>query len=221
MSKIDFGIIFIAKESELDARNLYLDIDSVFFSVDEVIKTGRYKDTNLSDLKMVNVKFETTVNTNAIKLFDTKLFQIINGDYTSNIDEKLESLVNYCTNLDFNKIKIENNFIEHPTNSMNFNKEKKEIIKEYYRTQIYTAIEELEKVLNPNFVDKRIDILDIIEQMECKIKGQDKILESLVPNIVLNQKLVETENLDLIRTQKVFLHSLYLAYFLKHHFFVI
>ena len=39
--------------------------------------------------------------------------------------------------------------------------------------------------------------------MECKIKGQDKILESLVPNIVLNQKLVETENLDLIRTQKV------------------
>lgn len=53
MSKIDFGIIFIAKESELDARNLYLDIDSVFFSVDEVIKTGRYKDTNLSDLKMV------------------------------------------------------------------------------------------------------------------------------------------------------------------------
>ena len=127
MSKIDFGIIFIAKESELDARNLYLDIDSVFFSVDEVIKTGRYKDTNLSDLKMVNVKFETTVNTNAIKLFDTKLFQIINGDYTSNIDEKLESLVNYCTNLDFNKIKIENNFIERPTNSMNFNKEKKEL----------------------------------------------------------------------------------------------
>lgn len=203
MSKIDFGIIFIAKENELDARNLYLDIDSVFFSVDEVIKTGRYKDTNLSDLKMVNVKFETTVNTNAIKLFDTKLFQIINGDYTSNIDEKLESLVNYCTNLDFNKIKIENNFIEHPTNNINFNKEKKEIIKEYYRTQIYTAIEELEKVLNPNFVDKRIDILDIIEQMERKIKGQDKILESLVPNIVLNQKLVETENLDLIRTQKV------------------
>lgn len=203
MSKIDFGIIFIAKESELDARNLYLDIDSVFFSVDEVIKTGRYKDTNLSDLKMVNVKFETTVNTNAIKLFDTKLFQIINGDYTSNIDEKLESLVNYCTNLDFNKIKIENNFIEHPTNSMNSNKEKKEIIKEYYRTQIYTAIEELEKVLNPNFVDKRIDILDIIEQMERKIKGQDKILESLVPNIVLNQKIVETENIDLIRTQKV------------------
>ena len=125
MSKIDFGIIFIARESELDARNLYLDIDSVFFSVDEVIKTGRYKDTNLSDLKMVNVKFETTVNTNTIKLFDTKLFQIINGDYTSNIDEKLESLVNYCTNLDFNKIKIENNFIERPTNSMNFNKEKK------------------------------------------------------------------------------------------------
>lgn len=39
--------------------------------------------------------------------------------------------------------------------------------------------------------------------MECKIKGQDKILESLVPNIVLNQKLVETENLDLIRTQKL------------------
>ena len=125
MSKIDFGIIFIARESELDARNLYLDIDSVFFSVDEVIKTGRYKYTNLSDLKMVNVKFETTVNTNTIKLFDTKLFQIINGDYTSNIDEKLESLVNYCTNLDFNKIKIENNFIERPTNSMNFNKEKK------------------------------------------------------------------------------------------------
>lgn len=31
MSKIDFGIIFIAKENELDARNLYLDIDSVFF----------------------------------------------------------------------------------------------------------------------------------------------------------------------------------------------
>ena len=203
MSKIDFGIIFIAKESELDARNLYLDIDSVFFSVDEVIKTGRYKDTNLSDLKMVNVKFETTVNTNAIKLFDTKLFQIINGDYTSNIDEKLESLVNYCTNLDFNKIKIENNFIEHPTNSMNFNGGKTEIIKEYYRTQIYTAMAELEKVLNPNFIDKRIDILDIIEQMECKIKGQDKILESLVPNIVLNQKIVETENIDLIRTQKV------------------
>ena len=198
MSKIDFGIIFIAKKSELDARNLYLDIDSVFFSVDEVIKTGRYKDTNLSDLKMVNVKFETTVNTNSIKLFDTKLFQIINGDYTSNIDEKLESLVNYCTNLDFNKIKIENNFIEHPINGG-----KTEIIKEYYRTQIYTAMAELEKVLNPNFIDKRIDILDIIEQMECKIKGQDKILESLVPNIVLNQKIVETENIDLIRTQKV------------------
>lgn len=203
MSKIDFGIIFNAKESELDARNLYLDIESVFFCVDEVIKTGIYKDTNISDLKMVEAKFETTVNTNAIKLFDTKLYQTISGDYSMNIDETLEKLVNYCTVIEFNKIKIINDYIEFPDKRLNTKKEKIDIVKEYFRTKIYESMEELEKVLNPNFIDNRVDVLDIIEQMEYKIKGQDKILESLVPNIILNQKIVETENIDLIRTQKV------------------
>ncbi len=203
MSKIDFGIIFNPKESKLDARNLYLEIESVFFSVDEVVKTGRYKDTNISDLKMVHVKFETTVNTNSIKLFDTKLYQLVSGDYSSNIDEKLEKLVDYCTMIDFNKIKIVNNYVEFVSNYINSSEDKIEIVKEYYRTKIYNAIKELERELNPDFIDKGSDILDIIENMKDKIKGQDKVIESLVPNIVLNQRIVETENLDLIRTQKV------------------
>ena len=42
-----------------------------------------------------------------------------------------------------------------------------------------------------------------MNRWSVRLKDKIKILESLVPNIVLNQKLVETENLDLIRTQKV------------------
>ena len=203
MAKIDFGIIFSPCDDYLDNKEKYLKIDSVFFSLDEIIKTGIHKNKRISDLNMINVKFENKVNTYDLMSFDKRLFQIINGDYSFGVDEKLEVLTEYCVKLHFNKILIINNTIEHPTNNtIRARGDVVEGVKNYYKEQIYNAMIELERELNPYFDEKPTDVLEIINKLKLKVKGQDEVIDSLVSNILLNQNLIETEDMDLIRTSK-------------------
>lgn len=102
-----------------------------------------------------------------------------------------------------NNIEIINNVIEFCPERYEGLQITKNKLRDRYDTVIYDAFKELERDLNPEFNDENIDVLGIIEELKTKVKGQDKALEHLVSNIVLNQKIIESNDLDLIRTSKV------------------
>lgn len=203
MSVIKFGIIFKAKELQLDKGNYILCVNDVFFSVDDVVKTGTYKNTKIEDLDMIRVVFNKEVDTNKVKFFDKKFYKIISKDYTSDLDKTLDDLIESCIDLEINKLQIINNVIEFCPERYEGLQITKNKLRDRYDAVIYDAFKELERELNPEFTEENIDILGVIDELKTKVKGQDKVLESLVPNIILNQKIIESNNLDLIKTQKV------------------
>lgn len=203
MSVIKFGIIFKAKEKQLDKGNYILCVNDVFFSVDDVVKTGHYKNTKIEDLDMIRIVFNKEVDINKVKFFDKKFYKIISKDYTLDLDKTLDDLIETCIDLEINNIEIINNVIEFCPERCEGLQITKNKLRDRYDTVIYDAFKELERELNPEFNDENIDVLGIIEELKTKVKGQDKALEHLVSNIVLNQKIIESNDLDLIRTSKV------------------
>ena len=82
---------------------------------------------------------------------------------------------------------------------------------EYYEDWILSQFNEYELLNNKELVkeeikekqiSENIDVLNIINSLKEKIKGQNEAIYTLVPNIVLNQKLVTSNNIDLIKTSK-------------------
>ena len=94
------------------------------------------------------------------------------------------------------------------SNTSRISKNEIENVKENFDYLIRDALSEMEKEdiivqdtpLLPS--KKELDVLELLSKLKSKIKGQDKTIETVLPNILVNMKALESDDEDFLNTVK-------------------
>lgn len=199
----EFGIILNTKKEEGLIKFI---LDSIFFSENKVIKTGNYTDLNYKDLVRKYIYYDNQ----SVACFEmpneNKIIISRKINYNNDIDSNLKKLKEVCiVFLKYCYAELDNEYnyrLAKKTISLSTEEESHAL--EYFEDLILSSYKEYEYISNSAFIKKEenIDVLNIINSLKEKIKGQNEAIYTLVPNIVLNQKLVTSNNIDLIKTSK-------------------
>lgn len=207
----EFGIILNTKKEQ---NYIKINIESIFFGEDKVIKTGEYENLEYTKLPKRYIYYENYnipcyIYKNGNKIILGKKF-----DYKLGIDANIDVLAKTC--LVFLKccylvLDNEYNYSLSLSKAITLSDEEEHHAYDYYEDWILSQFKEYELLNNKELINeeikeeqtnKNIDVLNIINSLKEKIKGQNEAIYTLVPNIVLNQKLVTSNNIDLIKTSK-------------------
>lgn len=206
----EFGIILNTKKEQ---NFIKINVENIFFAENKVIKTGEYKNFEYTKLPKRYVYYENYnipcyIYKDGNKIIINKKF-----DYNLGIDANIDVLAKTC--IVFLKCYLvldnEYNYSLSLSKTITLSNDEEHQAYEYYEDWILSQFKEYELLNNKELINeeikneqisKNIDVLNIINSLKEKIKGQNEAIYTLVPNIVLNQKLVTTNNIDLIKTSK-------------------
>lgn len=206
----EFGVILNTKKEQ---NFIKINVENIFFAENKVIKTGEYKNFEYTKLPKRYVYYENYnipcyIYKDGNKIIINKKF-----DYNLGIDANIDVLAKTC--IVFLKCYLvldnEYNYSLSLSKTITLSNDEEHQAYEYYEDWILSQFKEYELLNNKELINeeikneqtsKNIDVLNIINSLKEKIKGQNEAIYTLVPNIVLNQKLVTTNNIDLIKTSK-------------------
>ena len=195
MSDFRFGIIFKNKPMNKNKNIIAFDIDNIFFSRDGLILNGRFKGKSLGEIKENVFSLEV----NELPPI-TKEFAFTTNKKLKSLDlssEEVNDLVDICysysakpllADLSKGNIYLSNIY---PV----LNRELDIIVKDYFSNLINKALKECERVKEEKEDDKE-NVISIINELKKIIKGQDKTIESVVTNVLINLKATR-ENLNI------------------------
>lgn len=206
----EFGIILNTKKEQ---NFIKINIENIFFAENKVIKTGEYKNFEYTKLPKRYIYYENYNIPCYIYKDGNKIIIDKKFDYKLGIDANIDVLAKTC--LVFLKCYLvldnEYNYSLSLSKTITLSNDEENQAYEYYEDWILSQFNEYELLNNKELVkeeikekqiSENIDVLNIINSLKEKIKGQNEAIYTLVPNIVLNQKLVTSNNIDLIKTSK-------------------
>lgn len=208
---LEFGIIFDIEL--LDESEIIFNVSSIFFAKDGVITTGKYKESKIENLKMFRIdRNEEDYRLISRHAKNTLAFLTFNSRYTKNgklTEKSIEYLKEIC--FSFADRPIKGSLYEGMlflSNTSRISKNEIENVKENFDYLIRDALSEMEKEdiivqdtpLLPS--KKELDVLELLSKLKSKIKGQDKTIETVLPNILVNMKALESDDEDFLNTVK-------------------
>lgn len=203
MTDVQFGVIFDVEYLNEEKTKLKLTYNNVFFATNEIIRTGKFKNNKIKNLKMMEIVMDQE-NQVALIDFDKNKYNKAFISFDKNqkqFDNELNAFVNFCYTMTINDLigDLNNQSLTFSKNSRENDKK----LKSKIETEILKEYAELERFLFPEFAtDGELGVLEIIDLLKEKIKGQDKAIETLVSNVILNKKLLEIDDRDLIKHSK-------------------
>lgn len=202
MNDVQFGVIFDVEYLDEEKTKLRLKYDNVFFATNGIIRTGKFKNCKIKKMSMMEMALDEDYKK---IVFDDKIKYdkafIAFDKNQKQFDNELNAFVNFCYKMCTNNLLGDLND-QTLTFEINDNIDLKKL-KNKIETEILKEYAELERFLFPEFAtNEELGVLQIIDLLKDKIKGQDKAIETLVSNVLLNKKLIEIDDRDLIKHGK-------------------
>ena len=190
----EFGVILNTKKEQ---NFIKINVENIFFAENKVIKTGEYKNFEYTKLPKRYIYYENYnipcyIYKNGNKIIIDKKF-----DYNLGIDANIDVLAKTC--IVFLKCYLvldnEYNYSLSLSKTITLSNDEEHQAYEYYEDWILSQFKEYELLNNKELINeeikneqisKNIDVLNIINSLKEKIKGQNEAIYTLVPNISYN-----------------------------------